>query len=471
MSSGGAPRKQSPGPTTRRSILGSLFVHGALTKATLTGARRRDVELELMTGDELPSDDTFDAARDWLVGNQLVNWNQATGERHHEMTLGPGWGYGIGVVLGHQSIRCGVGDARASFLIRNGKPLVAGAAAPLLDDADARTTMRLAAELTQQVVVRGNIGQEHIRGVTLAVPAPIDLEGNLTNDRILRGFPDGRGPRAAFAHALESVGLGGVRVDVDNDANVAGIGEWHARQHTATPPTNLLAVKVSGGIGGAFINEHGRVHRGATGAAGELGHVPTDISALPEHAVAVDLPDLDPQTACARCGAGQAHLENYSSAAAISDRLFSATGDVDYSERHQAMLAILRNHTDPDFPRARQAVYDSGWILGRALMPIVEFLDPDLIVITGRMRAARDVFTDAVTDGLSSQDRLSGPAPEVVASDNNWTGVLGAIRNTMENQPPPFPPLLGGVLTDLRRDMRLGPKSWQMAVPLLGPPS
>jgi predicted NBD/HSP70 family sugar kinase len=117
----------------------------------------------------------------------------------------------------------------------------------------------------------------------------------------------------------------------------------------------------------------------------------------------------------------------------------------------------------------RQAVFDAGWILGRALIPIVEFVDPDVIVIVGRMRHAHTIYTEAVANGLGTQPRRIGKMPNVVAGQTTATSILGAIRNTLQNQPPVFPDHLRRCLDELRRDMQAGPPSWQRVAPLLGP--
>jgi glucokinase len=62
----------------------------------------------------------------------------------------------------------------------------------------------------------------------------------------------------------------GVPAIVDNDANVAALGEWTfgMGQGCAT----MLYVTVSTGIGGGWIL-NGEIYRGADGLAGEIGHI------------------------------------------------------------------------------------------------------------------------------------------------------------------------------------------------------
>ncbi len=60
---------------------------------------------------------------------------------------------------------------------------------------------------------------------------------------------------------------------VDNDANVAALGEW--RFGAGQGIADLLYVTVSTGVGGGWILD-GRPYRGATGVAGEIGHMVVD---------------------------------------------------------------------------------------------------------------------------------------------------------------------------------------------------
>ena len=57
---------------------------------------------------------------------------------------------------------------------------------------------------------------------------------------------------------------------VDNDVNVLAVGEW--RSGVAAGYDNVVVVKVGTGIGAGIIVD-GRLHRGAQGSAGDVGHI------------------------------------------------------------------------------------------------------------------------------------------------------------------------------------------------------
>jgi len=61
----------------------------------------------------------------------------------------------------------------------------------------------------------------------------------------------------------------GAPAAVDNDANVAALGEW--RFGAGQGCRSLLYVTVSTGIGGGWILD-GRIYHGADSLAGEIGH-------------------------------------------------------------------------------------------------------------------------------------------------------------------------------------------------------
>ena len=57
---------------------------------------------------------------------------------------------------------------------------------------------------------------------------------------------------------------------VDNDVNALALGEWRAG--VAQGHDNVVVVKIGTGIGAGIISD-GRLHRGAQGSAGDVGHI------------------------------------------------------------------------------------------------------------------------------------------------------------------------------------------------------
>src|SRR5437868_10539186 len=109
-------------------------------------------------------------------------------------------------------------------------------------------------------------GRQKVRSITIAAPGPIDVKrGVLVNPPNL---PWQNVPLAAMMARAT-----GAKVQLANDADMAGLGEFH---HGAGQGTkNMVYITWSTGVGGGLIID-GKLHRGAHATAGEVGHVIID---------------------------------------------------------------------------------------------------------------------------------------------------------------------------------------------------
>src|SRR2546430_14430255 len=109
-------------------------------------------------------------------------------------------------------------------------------------------------------------GREKVRSITIAAPGPIDLKrGALVNPPNL---PWQNVPLVAMMSRAT-----GARVHLANDADMAGLGEFHHGAGRGTQ--NMVYITWSTGVGGGLIID-GKLHRGAHGTAGEIGHTIID---------------------------------------------------------------------------------------------------------------------------------------------------------------------------------------------------
>ena len=101
-------------------------------------------------------------------------------------------------------------------------------------------------------------------GIGIGVPGPVEFAtGRPISPPIMPGW-DGYPIRERFADRY------GAPVWVDNDVNVLALGEW--RSGVAAGHDNVVVVKIGTGIGAGIISD-GRLHRGAQGSAGDVGHI------------------------------------------------------------------------------------------------------------------------------------------------------------------------------------------------------
>ena len=111
-----------------------------------------------------------------------------------------------------------------------------------------------------------------LMGIGVGMPSPVDPKrpGRMSP----RLYPAWRGRDAFGALGTRH----GVPVYVDNDANLGAVAEhWWGN---ATGSDNFMYVKAGSGVGAGIVVD-GKVYRGATGVAGEIGHVVVDGSGPP----------------------------------------------------------------------------------------------------------------------------------------------------------------------------------------------
>ena len=96
-------------------------------------------------------------------------------------------------------------------------------------------------------------------------PGPLSVrEGRVIETPNLEGWRD----VPIVAHLSEALG---VPVRLDNDANAAALAEWRFGAGQGT--RHLIYLTMSTGLGAGLILD-GRLYRGASDQAGEVGHMP-----------------------------------------------------------------------------------------------------------------------------------------------------------------------------------------------------
>lgn len=168
----------------------------------------------------------------------------------------------------------------------------------------------------------------------------------------------------------------GLPVGIDNDANAATIGEWHAG--AAKGASHVVMLTLGTGVGGGVILD-GKPYRGATGSGAELGHIVIGLDGPP-------------------CGCGgHGHLESYAAgrvADAAARKLYG-----DGSDGHELVAKARDGDAD-----AVAALAEIGSRLGAGIASFVNVFEPELVVVGGGF-------------GSAAGDLLLGPAREVLARE------------------------------------------------------
>jgi glucokinase len=215
-------------------------------------------------------------------------------------------------------------------------------------------------------------GSGRFVGAGIGVPGIIDMEtGMMMKSANLPGWSD-YPVRDEIERRL------GARVFLENDANVAALGEkWLG---AARDVDNMAMMTLGTGIGGAIIL-NGKIFYGMNGMAGEFGHVTVEPNGVP-------------------CGCGNhGCAERYASATAVvrmareaiesgqaPELARAASSDAEFSARSIYNLALQGNED------ARRIFRRFGVALGILLADLVNVLNLDMFVIGGGVVSAWDAF-------------------------------------------------------------------------------
>jgi predicted NBD/HSP70 family sugar kinase len=169
--------------------------------------------------------------------------------------------------------------------------------------------------------------------------------------------------------AADAVGdMLGVRVLVDNDANLGAMAEMTFG--AATGATDVVYLKASTGIGAGLVLG-GSLYRGAAGTAGEVGHV-----------------TIDESGPLCRCG-NRGCLESYAGTTALVELLRTSHGP-DVTPQQLIDLAIAGD------AGARRVLTDAGRYIGIAVANLCNLVAPQLVVIGGELAQSGSLLLDPI---------------------------------------------------------------------------
>lgn len=205
-----------------------------------------------------------------------------------------------------------------------------------------------------------------------------------------------------------------IPVFVANDVEVATIGEQ--KFGAGKGCADFVCAFVGTGIGSAIV-KNGHIIYGATGTAGELGHIIVDLNGRP----------------CA-CGA-HGCLEAYASRSAIETRIEGALKKgrksciSEYLEEGKAITSsMIRKSIEREDELVTQCVSEASEYLSGGLASVINLINPELIILGGGLIEAVDYFYKQTIKKAKSKS-LPVPAEKIRFSKTilgDYSGVIGA---------------------------------------------
>ncbi|HWA14867.1 MAG TPA: ROK family protein, partial [Gemmatimonadales bacterium] len=213
----------------------------------------------------------------------------------------------------------------------------------------------------------------------------------------------------------------GLPTALDNDANCAVLGEWW--RGAANGSRIALGVTLGTGIGGGIII-NGRMFRGASGYAGEIGHMTIDANGR-------------------RCKCGNyGCVEAYASGPNIALRAVEALESGAASTLPSYVGGDFRKITAQTVYQAAQAgdslalevVKETAHFLGAAVASLMNILNPEVVVVMGGVTQAGDALLEPLRREVSRRafKPVVAACRIVPGTLTGVAGVYGAARAWIE---------------------------------------
>ena len=277
-------------------------------------------------------------------------------------------GIAIGVDFGGTSVKVGLVAPTGRI-----------AAVRLLPTRQLRTPERFVdgiAGAVASLIGRTGTHANRLAGVGVGAPGPVDAE-----DGVIHSMVNVPGWRRVPLGPMLTRRLGR-RCFVDNDANCYALAEW--RLGAGRGADHLVCLTLGTGVGGGLIL-NGSLYRGASGAAGELGHMAVD--------------PHGPRCGCGRRGC----LESLVGTAAIVRlgrtalrRGAQPLGRLVREANGRLMPRLVGRSARAGDPRSRQVWREVGRRLGIGVANLVNLFNPERIIIGGGIANNWALFAPAL---------------------------------------------------------------------------
>ncbi|WP_461207496.1 ROK family protein [Clostridium sp. DL1XJH146] len=255
-----------------------------------------------------------------------------------------------------------------------------------------------------RLIVESEINIKNIKAIGIGSPGPLDPQKGIiltTPNLPFRNFK--------IVEPIEE--KYGVKTFLDNDANVATIGEFMFGAGVSTE--NMLYVTVSTGIGGgAIIN--GKIYRGNTYNAFEVGHMTIEKDG--------------PRCNCGNIGCAEV-LSSGTAIARIANETIS--GPIIQSTLKKYDKVTAKEVFDEAFNGdkvAKEIIDTSLNYLGIFISNLIVTMDPEMIVIGGGVAQAGDIVFDKVKEVVDKRvfKNMAENCKIVPAKLGVDAGVIGA---------------------------------------------
>ena len=305
----------------------------------------------------------------------------------------------IGIDVGGTNVKIALVDSKGKIIYSNSIPTRA--------EMGYEYTINNMKEAITELIKETKSDPKNIESIGFGFPGQIDYQKGIV--RLAPNIPGW--VDVPIAEIMEKEF--GIPTRVDNDVRCAALGELNYGAGQGCD--NLICITVGTGIGsGLVIN--GKLVRGASNAAGEIGHIKLDMNGGP------------------LCGCGdRGCLEAFASGpsiVALAEEYIKGGKSTKYRELANPDITpyIVSEAAKQGDPVAKRIFTIVGEYIGIGLASVVNLLNPEKIIIGGGVAAAGDLLLTPIKESLVKRAMpIAGSAVEIVPAQlGNSAGVIGA---------------------------------------------
>ncbi|MBD2761785.1 ROK family transcriptional regulator [Kocuria sp. cx-116] len=315
----------------------------------------------------------------------------------------------LGLELGATSFTVGATDLAGNVLaLGSAVHEIAAGPEPVLSRAE---------KVLKDLLAETNLSEGDVWGVGVGLPGPVEYAtGRPSEPPIMPGW-DNYPVRERLTAAFQAP------VWVDNEVNVLALAELRSRRELRGQ--DFIYVKIGTGIGAGLVST-GRLHRGAQGSAGDIGHVAV--------AGAENVACRCGKYGCLEAIAGGGALGHQGLRAAQNGRSpilrqrFTETGTI------TAQDVIIAARDGDHF--SVEALTHSGRTIGSVLSTLVNFFNPSIILMGGGVVSSGGQLLASIRETvyqcslpLATRDLVLRPAHLNSAGEG---GIIGAAHLALD---------------------------------------
>jgi predicted NBD/HSP70 family sugar kinase len=385
---------QSSKPGSHRAynldrVVAAVRLNGSVTRADL----ERITELSRATVAALVTQLIDDGTLRELPTGEGARTGSGPGRPPAQLALTESAGIVVGLAFSH-------GDLRTAAATLSGD-ILAERSVQLAVDNSASVALDTAAAEFSEILSKTHHGEHDVHSVVVGLPAPLGRHtGRVVINNILPGWVD-LDPAVELGARIRRP------VTQENAVNLGALGEM--TYGAGQGMRDLVFVKVSTGVGAGLIFD-GRLYRGASGYAGELGHI-----------------QFQPNGLLCRCGS-RGCLETLVSIPHLIAALQPMHAD-------PLTIADVIRLVEAGDSGACRVVGDAGRTVGRPLADMCNVLNPEAVIVGGELSGAGNTLTDGIREAIAryAQPSVAREVTVTTGKLKSRAELLGAVALAIQH--------------------------------------